>query len=123
MKTIIAGSRSVTLEQFAEIATKHISHKDVSEVVSGTARGADQLGEMWADIHDIPVKRFPAKWHEFGKSAGYRRNAEMAEYADVLIAIWDGESRGTTHMINLAKKAGLDVRVYKTTEYVRKDKP
>lgn len=113
-KTIIAGSRSVTEKQFARIAVANINPKDVSEVVSGTARGADQLGEWWAELHNIPVKKFPAKWHEFGKSAGYRRNAEMAEYADALIAIWDGESRGTEHMINLANKAGLSVRVYRT---------
>jgi len=112
MKTIIAGSRTITPEQFADIATKHINPKDVTEVVSGTARGADQLGEFWADLHNIPVKRFPAKWNEFGKSAGYRRNAEMAQYADALIAIWDGESKGTQHMINLARKEGLMIYVY-----------
>jgi hypothetical protein len=71
------------------------------EVVSGCARGADQLGERWADERGYPVKRFPADWHKHGKRAGYLRNEEMAGYATHLVAFWDGRSRGTKHMIDL----------------------
>jgi hypothetical protein len=85
------------------------------EVVSGTARGIDSLGEAWAAVHNIAVKRFPAKWKELGKSAGFKRNEQMAKYGDALVAIWDGKSRGTMHMINLAKKHGLTVYVYNTS--------
>lgn len=81
------------------------------QVVSGTARGADKLGEHYALMNKLHVAQFPANWDLYGKSAGYRRNEEMAEYADALVAFWDGKSRGTKHMINLAKSAGLQVRV------------
>ncbi len=87
------------------------------EIVSGHARGADIMGEKFADEHDIKLKIFPAEWDKYGKSAGYRRNAEMAKYAvegkeqgviGVLIAFWDGKSKGTKSMIDLAKRYGLD---------------
>lgn len=86
------------------------------EIVSGTARGADQFGELYAESRNIPVKRFPADWNRYGKAAGYRRNTQMADYAAEfpyggLIAFWDGESRGTKAMIELAKKKGLMVEV------------
>lgn len=111
MKVIIAGSRDgVTFRDVIEAIQK--SSFNITEVVSGTARGADRLGEVWAETHDIPIKQFPANWNKYGKSAGYRRNAEMSEYADALIAIWDEESKGTKHMIDLAKKKELEVFIY-----------
>ena len=86
------------------------------QIVSGTARGVDQLGEEYAKRNDLAVKKFPADWDRFGKSAGYKRNKQMAEYANALVAFWDGRSRGTKHMIDLAKAAGLSVSVIITTE-------
>ena len=59
------------------------------------------------------VKEFPAQWNEFGKRAGYIRNEEMAKYADACVAFWDGESKGTKHMIDLANKHKIEVRVIK----------
>jgi hypothetical protein len=111
MKTIIAGSRNIT--QYATV-TRAIFEAgfDISEVVSGTARGVDQLGEVWAKRYQIPVKKFPANWDTHGKLAGFIRNTEMAEYADALIAIWDGQSRGTKHMIDIANRKGLKVYVH-----------
>lgn len=66
----------------------------ITEVVSGVAHGVDKLGERWAQAHKIPVKQFPAQWNKYGNAAGPIRNREMAEYADALIAVWDGQSRG-----------------------------
>lgn len=83
------------------------------EIVSGGARGADVLGERFALENMMEVKSFPANWDEHGKSAGYRRNAQMADYADVLVAFWDGMSRGTKHMIDLALDCSLEVHVYR----------
>ena len=80
-------------------------------IVSGTAKGADKLGELYGKQNDYPIKKFPADWDAFGKSAGYRRNVEMAEYADMLIAFWDGKSKGTEHMINIAKERNLIVKI------------
>lgn len=85
--------------------------------ISGAARGADVLGEQFAYTWGYDVIQFPADWDHLGRSAGYRRNAEMAKFASedgksgVLIAFWDGKSRGTKHMIDLAKQYGLDVHV------------
>lgn len=85
--------------------------------VSGTAKGADVLGERFAHMWGYDVVRFPADWGGLGRKSGYVRNAKMAEYAmadrnyGVLIAFWDGKSKGTKHMIDLAKKSGLDVHI------------
>lgn len=83
------------------------------ELVTGTAKGADQIPYMYRDHQGVPIREFPPDWDKFGKSAGYIRNSEMSDYADALIAFWDGVSRGTGHMIDLAKKRGLKVRVIK----------
>lgn len=118
MKTIIAGSRNIQDLRFVEQAIEE-SGFNITQVVCGCARGVDDLGRKWAgNGNRIPVKLFMAKWNKLGKSAGYIRNKQMAEYADALIAIWDGESKGTKHMIDLAKERGLKVfvKIYKTQE-------
>lgn len=84
---------------------------DDLEIVSGTARGADKLGERWAKENHVPLKRFPADWDRYGKRAGYLRNEQMAKYASTLLACWNGHSKGTGHMIDLAKKNGLGVMI------------
>ena len=111
MKTIIAGSRSITDFKHVDQAID-LSGFTVTEVVSGAARGVDKLGEEWAEINDVPVKRFPAKWDTYGRAAGHIRNGHMADYAEALIAVWDGESRGTLNMITQAKCRGLHVYVH-----------
>ncbi len=115
MKTIIAGGRTVTDERVLFRALKEIDWK-ITEVVCGGARGADFLGLNHATHLGIPIKKFPAKWKEHGRSAGYLRNTEMAHYADALLALWDGESKGTAHMIKTAKSQGLVVYVYLINE-------
>lgn len=110
MKTIIAGSRSITDYKivFQAIVASRFA---ITEVVSGKARGVDTLGEQFAFEWHLPVKFFPADWESFGKSAGYVRNVQMAEYADALIAIWDGKSRGTKNMIDIANRSKLKVHL------------
>ena len=110
MRTIIAGSRDIDDKKLLESAIAE-SKFNITIVVCGEARGIDWLGKEWAINHDIPVHSFPANWSLHGKSAGFIRNTEMAENADALIAVWDGESRGTKMMIDLAKKKGLKVFV------------
>jgi hypothetical protein len=111
MRTIIAGSRDITDLRLLETVIED-SGFDITEVVCGGARGVDALGRTWAgNGNRAPVKMFPAKWDEFGKSAGYRRNVEMADYGEALIAIWDGASRGTKHMIDIATSKGLKIYV------------
>lgn len=113
MKVIIAGSRSIEDYNIVLNAIKD-SGLHINTVVSGTATGVDKLGEKFAKYFDIPVKYFPAEWNKYGKSAGYKRNEQMAEYADALIAVWDGKSKGTKNMIDIASREGLKVFVYKT---------
>ena len=80
-------------------------------IISGTARGADTLGEQYAREWGFKLQQFPADWKSCGKTAGIIRNVQMADNADALIAFWDGKSRGTAHMINTAKKKRLPVRI------------
>ena len=114
MKTIIAGSRGVTdlNEIYSAMIMAAREGIDISEVVSGTCRGPDQLGEQAAKELGIPVKRFPADWDLHGKSAGYKRNVVMGDYAEAAIIIWDGVSKGAKHMIDIARKKGLLVYVH-----------
>jgi hypothetical protein len=75
--------------------------REIAEIVSGGAKGVDTLAIEYARKHSIPCKIFPPDWKKYGSRAGPLRNAEMAVYADYGIAVWDGQSRGTAHMISL----------------------
>jgi len=114
LKVIVAGSRGFQDYKYLETVLDTIfkGRTDI-EIVSGTAYGADQLGERYAHSHNLSIKRFPANWNLYGKAAGYIRNEQMAKYADACITFWDGQSRGTMHMINLAKQYGLKLKVVK----------
>jgi hypothetical protein len=83
----------------------------LTQVVSGKARGWDTVGEVWARQAGIQVKPFPAYWEQYGRRAGFMRNAEMAAQADALLAIWDGRSKGTRNMIEEASLQGLDIEI------------
>lgn len=74
------------------------------EIVSGTANGADKLGEKYAEEHGYTVKQFPADWDKHGKSAGYKRNTEMGDYCDMAVVFYDGQSKGSQHMIDIMRK-------------------
>lgn len=82
------------------------------EVISGGANGADKLGEKWAEYMGFPVRQYLPDWEGHGKKAGILRNVEMAKVGDVLLAFWDGESKGTKHMIDEALRRGLEVHVW-----------
>lgn len=101
---IIAGSRTINHPRHVIQAIKN-SGFTISTVISGTANGADKLGEEFAERNNIKVERYPANWDKNGKKAGYLRNVEMAKEADCLIAIWDGKSKGTKHMIDKIGRA------------------
>lgn len=103
MKVIIAGGRDITDPKFVERAVKASGYK-ITEVVCGMAKGVDTLGKEWAESQGIPVKEFPANWSKFHRAAGPIRNAEMAKYADALIAIMKPGSKGTRNMVELARK-------------------
>lgn len=115
-RVIIAGGREFNDYKLLEEKADFYLSKKREEgyrviVVSGTAKGADLLGERYAKVRNYLVRRFPADWNKYGLRAGYLRNKQMAENADALIAFWDGKSKGTNHMINLAKQHHLQVAV------------
>ena len=115
MRVIVAGSRGFNNRQLAffTLDALYAKYPEQWEVVSGTARGADLIGEEWARLRQIDIKRMPAKWDQYGRSAGYRRNVEMAEYATHCLVFWDGVSRGTKHMIDIAREHSLPVKIIK----------
>jgi hypothetical protein len=115
MRCIIAGSRTITEYAEVERAVEN-SGFVISGVVSGGASGVDSLGERWAEEHMVPFEVYPAEWGLYGRSAGYRRNVQMADAADALIAVWNGGSRGTQHMIAIARGKGLKVYVEETDD-------
>ena len=99
MKVIIAGSRGITQYTIVQEAIDEAFKKEgieITEVVSGTAKGVDQLGEVAAELNDIPIKQFPAEWSKYGRSAGFVRNGKIADDADVLIACVANDRKGGT---------------------------
>ena len=116
-RVIIAGTRTFDnyglLYEYADYKLSQI--QDNIEIVSGGAKGADALGERYAREKGYSLRVFPADWAKYGRKAGPMRNRQMAEYADALLAFWDGESAGTKNMIEEANKQGLKIgiRIYK----------
>ena len=123
IRVIVCGSRNysdfdesfkVLLRLFGQVLP------DV-EIVSGTCRGGDMCGEHFASVCGLPVSRFPADWNRFGKSAGPRRNEQMLQYAlqanAFVVAFWDGASKGTRNMVQIARQAGVPVCVVKPGSY------
>ena len=112
MKLIVAGSRDVTnynvVKYWLDDYRKRI---EVKTIISGAARGADTMGERYANENNLELEVYPADWKNLGKAAGYRRNEVMARKGDLLIAFWDGKSRGTKHMIDIAQREGLPVTI------------
>lgn len=114
-RVIVAGGRDFSdyeyLRSSLDLLLQNIAGPII--IVSGTAKGADKLGEQYAAEKGYAVLRFPADWDRFGKAAGYMRNEQMAKNADALVAFWDGTSKGTKNMIQLAKRYDLKIRAQK----------
>ena len=116
IRCIVCGGRDFNKSDLLDRALNYYLNKYPRvEIVSGHARGADALGETYAICHNRPCRTFPADWNKYGKRAGYIRNKQMLDYAvqetPFVIAFWDGKSRGTKMMIDLAVEAGVAVRV------------
>lgn len=122
IRIIVAGTRTFSdyellrnrLDDFiSKLKQKHPDKQVV--IITGAAKGADQLGSFYARNHNIPLKEFPADWTTYGKVAGPIRNQQMLDYAlheiPVLIVFWDGESRGTKNMMNIAKKHNVQTEI------------
>jgi hypothetical protein len=110
MQLIIAGSRSFTNYQLL-CQTLAPERSRITQVLTGGARGADQLGYRWAWKHAIKHQLFRADWERFGKSAGVRRNYQMAQSGDVLVCFWNGVFKGSAHMVQCMRQLGKPVVV------------
>lgn len=114
VKLLIAGSQdySPTPAEIDAVMDDLLFVKaDVTEVVSGGAKGADTAGETWAHLNGIPVKRFPADWNTYGKRAGFMRNSDMAVYADGALVFWKNQSNGSANMVTKMVALEKPVRV------------
>ena len=100
MKIAIIGSRTIVT---ADIG-KYVNSSD--EIVSGGARGVDSLAEEYAKKNNINLTVFLPEYEKYGRGAPIVRNRQIIEYADEVIAFWDGVSRGTLSALKLAKKLG-----------------
>lgn len=114
-KLIVAGGRDYRdyprLEaKLFELAETVYADKAIS-IISGAASGADGLAIKFAGIHNVMLYTFPANWDQYGKRAGFLRNEDMANFSHGLLAFWDGNSRGTKHMIEQAQRHYLDVHI------------
>ncbi len=115
MKVSIAiiGSRTFTnYKSLVDAVNSLITDEkyEVAKIVSGGAEGADKLGKKYAYDHSYEYLEFPADWEKFGKAAGYIRNKQIVESSDVILAFWDGKSKGTKHSIDIAHS--MDKPVY-----------
>lgn len=111
-RCIIAGSRDFTAQGTLFTTCKStLRNQPHWEIVSGTCKGPDRMGEEFAKIRGYDIMRMPAAWNKWGKPAGPLRNHAMAWYATHAIIFWDGKSKGTKAMIKYAEQEGLKVRV------------
>ncbi len=106
MRVAIVGSRDLSVD-----IEKYIP-ENTTEIVSGGARGIDTMAERWADQHNIPKLILKPDYDKYGRSAPIRRNEIIVSAADLVVAVWDGKSRGTKFTIDCAKKRGVPVQVF-----------
>ncbi len=120
MRVIVAGSRSITDHKIVEDAIREFQKThQITEVISGHAAGVDKVGEYIVKTQmQCKLTIMPALWELYGRSAGYKRNEEMAKVADALIAIWDQKSKGTKHMIDLMRKNNKPIKLIHCMEHI-----
>ncbi len=116
-RLIVAGSRTLLDKEWIYRELDRVTaNGDFPVVVQGTATGPDKIGADWGRARGKVVYDYPANWTKYGKSAGYKRNQAMAEFGTHLVAFYDGSSKGTRHMIDIARQQGLVVRVIRSDD-------
>lgn len=108
MKVAVIGSRGLEIENLEKYLPK-----ETTEIISGGAKGIDACARSYALSRGIKYTEFLPEYEKFGKSAPLRRNDRIIEYADVVLAFWDGKSRGTRYVIEACQKRGKAVRIYR----------
>ena len=116
-RVVIAGCRDYTnydeAKVYIDFYLSNIRKENGVIILSGCASGADAIGERYAEENGFAVEKYPADWKTYGKSAGPKRNEQMAEICDFVICFWDGKSRGTKSMIDYAVKYDKPVKIKK----------
>ncbi len=114
-RVVIAGCRDfhdyTEAKKYIDFCISSIRKTYTIIILSGGCRGADLLGERYAKENGMQIERFPAEWNKYGKSAGIIRNRQMAASCDYVICFWDGQSRGTKSMINLALEMNKPIKI------------
>ncbi len=104
------------LSEFIQFLKKQFENEINIIIISGKAKGPDTFGENFAKNNNLQIEEFPADWDKHGKRAGYIRNKEMIDISNIVIAFYDGTSKGTAHSIKLAKDKGILTLVAGTKE-------
>ena len=107
MKVAVIGSRELQVNHLEDYLPDH-----VTEIVSGGARGIDTCAKSYALRHGLTLTEFLPEYEKYGRGAPLRRNITIIEHADLVLAFWDGKSRGTKFVIDNCKKRNIPVAVY-----------
>lgn len=114
-RVVVAGCRYYVnyneAKAYLDYCLSEIRRNNTIVIVSGGCRGADALGERYAEENGFRIEKYSAEWQKYGRSAGPKRNLEMAKKSDYVICFWDGKSKGTASMIQCARKCGKPVKV------------
>ncbi len=114
-KLIVAGGRDFNNMELLTNSINYLAFNTYKEldisIVSGMARGADALGYSFAVSHNVKKYPFPADWNQYGKGAGFIRNKQMGDFADGLLLFWDGESKGSKHMLEYMRSLTKPVHI------------
>lgn len=108
MKVAVIGSRGLEVSDLEKYLPE-----DTDEIVSGGAIGVDTSARKYAISHGIKLTEFLPDYDRYGKTAPLKRNIQIIEYADIVLAFWDGKSSGTAYVINNCKRLGVEVKVFK----------
>lgn len=107
MKVAVIGSRGLSVDDLGKYLPEN-----TSRIISGGARGVDTSAREYAQAHHIPLTEFLPEYEKYGRGAPLKRNITIIENSDLVLAFWDGKSRGTKFVIDNCKKRNIPVRVF-----------
>lgn len=107
MKVAVIGSRNIKVDDLGKYLPE-----DISEIVSGGAKGVDSSAREYAELNGLKLTEFLPDYEKYGQRAPLRRNDQIIDYADMVLAFWDGKSRGTAYVIRNCEKKNKKVDIY-----------
>ncbi len=106
MKVAVIGSRGIKLDNLGDYLPD-----DLTEIVSGGAKGVDTTAREYATENGIKLTEFLPEYSRYKRGAPLKRNIQIAEYADKVLAFWDGKSRGTKYVIDYCKSNNIPIEI------------